>query len=220
MREAAPGTPEVLAQIVEKALAKNPDGRFPERKRDAGRAAPGPGPQRGPGPRRGAGRRSRACPRRRFPAAGGSKGGQRSRGAFLPLERAPDLAGWLPTDPAGRPGAGPSRGGRRGVGAAELRSRPADPVPRPGGRGRQPRPQGDRLAGRARTPPTRRGQLRGRRAGGGAGPEARPAERRGPTGPGGGRRRAESDRRRGRGGPRGRGRRRPRGSGPGRLSIS
>jgi len=29
MREAAPGTPEVLAQIVEKALAKNPDGRFP-----------------------------------------------------------------------------------------------------------------------------------------------------------------------------------------------
>ena len=200
VREAAPGTPEALAHIVEKALAKNPDERFPNAGdllvalRQARSVSPaGRGPERSPDLERAAAApAARPAPRR--------AGGEHVPGV-LPEQRAPDLAGRLPAGAPDRPGAGRPRDRRRGLGAAKLRPRPAGPAARTERRGRQPHPQGHRLAGRGRAPPPRRGQLPGRRAGGGARPEARPAERRGAAGPRGGRRRPEGDRRRGRGGP-------------------
>jgi serine/threonine-protein kinase len=96
VREAAPGTPEALAHIVEKALAKNPDERFPtasdllvalREARSASLASRGPerssGPERAPaapaarqqGPRRTGGEPSRASSRGSVPpiSAGGSR---------------------------------------------------------------------------------------------------------------------------------------------------
>ena len=66
VREAAPGTPEALAHIVEKALAKNPDERFPNAGellvalRQARSVSPaGRGPERSPDPERSAAPRPR-----------------------------------------------------------------------------------------------------------------------------------------------------------------
>jgi len=156
LREAAPGTPEALSQVVERALAKNPAERFP----DAGdmlagirlaRLAVAAGkahervptptghrrrPTRG-GPRRGSAStprpsRGRACRRRpRGPGAGG---------------RSSSASAW----------ASP-RWWRR-LGASELGARPAGAVAVPGGRDQPARPAGDRLADRARPP-----EARGRR---------------------------------------------------------
>ena len=87
VREAAPGTPEALAHIVEKALAKNPDERFPtasdllvalREARSVSLAGRGPerssGPERAPaapaarqGPRRTGGEPSRASSRSSVP---------------------------------------------------------------------------------------------------------------------------------------------------------
>jgi serine/threonine protein kinase len=95
LREAAPGTPEALAHIVEKALAKNPDERFPSASdllvalRQARSAPPaGRGPERSadherghaaaatrPAPRRTAGESSRSSSRSSVPplSPGGSR---------------------------------------------------------------------------------------------------------------------------------------------------
>ena len=70
VREAAPGTPEALAQVVEKALAKNPAERFPTPATCWPRCAR-PAARRRPVAAR-SGPRSRARPRRTGPATGGA----------------------------------------------------------------------------------------------------------------------------------------------------
>jgi len=100
VREAAPGTPEALAHIVEKALAKNPDERFPNAGdllaalRQARSVSPaGRGPERSldpertpaaarPAPRRAGGEASRASSRSSVPPV--SRGGS-GRGLLIGL---------------------------------------------------------------------------------------------------------------------------------------
>ena len=134
LREAAPGTPEALAHVVEKALAKNPDERFAERGRHAGGVASGP--QRGgwrdvarSGPRSRARRRpaARPAPRR---AGARAEHGSASRTSGPRSRRA------APAGAPDRPGRGRPRDRRRGLGAAELRPRPAGPAARAERRGR------------------------------------------------------------------------------------
>ena len=141
MREAAPGTPEALAQIVEKALAKNPDERFPSAGDMLVALRQARGVSRG-GPWPGTVPRSRARPGCSGRAAGSATHGRRARPAPSSRSSVP------PTSPGGSRRAlliglalARPRGGRRGVGAAELRSRPAGPAARAERRGRQPRPR-------------------------------------------------------------------------------
>ena len=119
VREAAPGTPEALAHIVEKALAKNPDERFPNagdllvalRQARSGSLA-GRGPERPLDPER-APAAARPAPRR----AGGEAGP-----GVLPEQRAPGLAGRLPAGAPDRPGRGHPRDRRRGLAGCEAPS--------------------------------------------------------------------------------------------------
>ena len=87
VREAAPGTPEALAHIVEKALTKNPDERFPNAGdllvalRQARSLSPaGRGPERSPDPER-APAAARPAPRR----AGGEASRASSRSSAPPV---------------------------------------------------------------------------------------------------------------------------------------
>ena len=113
VRELAPGTPEALVQVVEKALAKRPGRAVPERGRDAGRAAPGP--RRGRVAARSA--RRLGAPAGRLPP-GRPRAGPRSRAPGRPaIGRCPSAS------PGGSPGMllvglalASLRGGRAGRG--------------------------------------------------------------------------------------------------------
>jgi tRNA A-37 threonylcarbamoyl transferase component Bud32/tetratricopeptide (TPR) repeat protein len=98
LREAAPGTPEALAHVVEKALAKNPDERFPSAgdllvalRHARSVALAGRGPERPPDPERHAASAARPAQRRAAgePSRSTSKGSlpavspDRSRRALL-----------------------------------------------------------------------------------------------------------------------------------------
>ena len=127
LREAAPGTPEALAHIVEKALAKNPDERFPSAGdllialRQARSVTPsGRGPERPADHERGhAAPAGRPVPRR---AAG--EGSRTSSRSSVP----PVVAGRLPAGAPDRPGRGRPRDRRLRVVAANQRRRPARPA--------------------------------------------------------------------------------------------
>ena len=89
VREVAPGTPEALAQIVEKALAKNPDGRFPNGgdllvalRQARGVSLAARGPDRSPDPERAiAAPAARQAPRR----TGGEPSRASSRSSVPPI---------------------------------------------------------------------------------------------------------------------------------------
>ena len=205
LREAAPGTPEALVQVVERSLAKNPAERFENAGemlagiRQARQAvAAGKGHERVPGLDR-----PPAGPVAR--EAGRPPARERSHPSAVPRGTVP------PSTAAGSRwpllvGLGLAARGRVGrrLGIAGVRAEPAGRAAAPARRGQPARAAGDRLAGRARSPEARSRRAGRRRAAGGGRPEARRAQRGGAAGPGRGRRHAPADRR-GRGrDPRGR----------------
>ena len=186
--ELAPGLAPVLAQVVDKALAKDPAERFQSagdmlgalrRARQA--AAAGRGHERAAD----LDRTIAAPAARHTPKTRGADGLQPQRVASAGFRR----------EPAGRAVRArhrARRGGRRDLGPALVGARTPDrdsPAPR----GAESRRGGDRLAGRARAAPAGHGRLRRGGAAGRAGPQAGPGSRR-----------RAGRRRRGRGGSRAR----------------
>ena len=176
LREAAPGTPETLVQVVERSLAKNPAERFENAGemlagiRQARQAvAAGKGHERVPGLERSpagpvAREAVRPPARERSHASGGA-----------PRHRAALDRGGKPVAAPRRPRARPRGGVGRRLGIAGVRAQPAGRAGLHARRGQPARAAGDRLAGRARSPQARSRRAGRRRASGGGRPETRRA---------------------------------------------